>query len=158
MSKKVKKMAFGGQTAQTAKPGTKPPTVMPAGMNPNFKGFGAGPTSFNAAKVNQVKGLLGGKPANFGITGGPLVKPPPPGMTGQLAGMNPNAKALIAAAKPTYTGPGFGPSAPFNKAKMDQIKSSLYGKPTMKKGGKVSSASKRADGIATKGKTKGRMV
>lgn len=28
----------------------------------------------------------------------------------------------------------------------------------MKKGGKVSSASKRADGIATKGKTKGRMV
>ena len=28
----------------------------------------------------------------------------------------------------------------------------------MKKGGKVSSASKRADGIAVKGKTKGRMV
>jgi hypothetical protein len=27
-----------------------------------------------------------------------------------------------------------------------------------KKGGKVSSASKRADGIATKGKTKGRIV
>lgn len=30
--------------------------------------------------------------------------------------------------------------------------------PTMKKGGKVSSASKRADGCAVKGKTKGRMV
>jgi len=30
--------------------------------------------------------------------------------------------------------------------------------PTMKKGGKVSSASKRADGCAIKGKTKGRMV
>ena len=29
---------------------------------------------------------------------------------------------------------------------------------TMKKGGKVSSASKRADGIAVKGKTKGRIV
>jgi len=28
----------------------------------------------------------------------------------------------------------------------------------MKKGGKVSSASKRADGCAVKGKTKGRMV
>lgn len=28
----------------------------------------------------------------------------------------------------------------------------------MKKGGKVSSASKRADGIASKGKTRGRMV
>ena len=31
-------------------------------------------------------------------------------------------------------------------------------KKSMKKGGKVSSASKRADGIATKGKTKGRIV
>ena len=40
---------------------------------------------------------------------------------------------------PLYTGPG--------------IK-----KMGMKKGGKVSSASKRADGIAVKGKTKGRMV
>ena len=30
--------------------------------------------------------------------------------------------------------------------------------PGMKKGGKVSSASKRADGIATRGKTRGRMV
>jgi hypothetical protein len=29
---------------------------------------------------------------------------------------------------------------------------------TMKKGGKVSSASKRADGIATKGKTRGTMI
>ena len=28
----------------------------------------------------------------------------------------------------------------------------------MKKGGKVSSASKRADGVATKGKTRGRML
>jgi len=31
-------------------------------------------------------------------------------------------------------------------------------KTSMKKGGKVSSASKRADGIATKGKTRGKMV
>ena len=30
--------------------------------------------------------------------------------------------------------------------------------PKMKKGGKVSSASKRADGCCVKGKTKGRMV
>jgi hypothetical protein len=30
--------------------------------------------------------------------------------------------------------------------------------PGMKKGGKVSSASKRADGCAVKGKTKGKMV
>jgi hypothetical protein len=32
------------------------------------------------------------------------------------------------------------------------------GRMGMKKGGKVSSASKRADGIAVKGKTKGKMV
>lgn len=32
------------------------------------------------------------------------------------------------------------------------------GVPTMKKGGKVSSASKRGDGCAIKGKTRGRMV
>jgi hypothetical protein len=31
-------------------------------------------------------------------------------------------------------------------------------KPAMKKGGKVSSASKRADGIAQKGKTRGKIV
>jgi len=30
--------------------------------------------------------------------------------------------------------------------------------PTMKKGGKVASASRRADGIAQRGKTKGRMI
>jgi hypothetical protein len=34
----------------------------------------------------------------------------------------------------------------------------LQRSPTMKKGGSVSSASKRADGIAEKGKTRGRMV
>ena len=36
--------------------------------------------------------------------------------------------------------------------------SSAMGAMTFKKGGKVSSASKRADGVATKGKTKGRIV
>lgn len=34
----------------------------------------------------------------------------------------------------------------------------VRGRMSFKKGGKVSSASKRADGCATKGKTKGRMV
>lgn len=79
------------QTAQTAPRGTPPPTVRPAGMNPNFKGFGAGPTSFNTDKINQVQGLLKGN--------------------------------------------------------------------AMKKGGsvKASSASKRGDGCAVKGKTKGTM-
>jgi hypothetical protein len=41
------------------------------------------------------------------------------------------------------------------KSKKDLMAERAYG---MKKGGSVSSASKRADGCATKGKTKGRMV
>jgi hypothetical protein len=40
-------------------------------------------------------------------------------------------------------------------ADIEEEKKSKMG---MKKGGKVSSASKRADGIATKGKTRGKMV
>lgn len=39
-----------------------------------------------------------------------------------------------------------------------QTSGGMGGYKAMSKGGKVSSASKRADGIATKGKTKGRMV
>ena len=71
----------------------------------------------------------------------------------------------VAAQQPTYpfygnqpvastTQPESGVSQTFN------IQPALAAaQPTqMKKGGKVSSASKRADGCATKGKTRGRMV
>jgi hypothetical protein len=71
----------------------------------------------------------------------------------------------IAAQQPTY--PFYGnqpvasttePSAGMNQTFNIQPSVSA-GQPTqMKKGGKVSSASKRADGCATKGKTRGRMV
>ena len=46
------------------------------------------------------------------------------------------------------------------KAEEDRkkLESSYYTPQNMKKGGKVSSASARADGCAVKGKTKGRMV
>jgi hypothetical protein len=46
------------------------------------------------------------------------------------------------------------------KEKFQALKEMLGIKPTAKKakGGKISSASKRADGIAVKGKTKGRFV
>lgn len=53
--------------------------------------------------------------------------------------------------QPTTRPPGRGTTGgPFNPS--GGIKK------TMKSGGKVSSASKRADGIATKGKTKGKIV
>lgn len=44
------------------------------------------------------------------------------------------------------------------EAEMAQTGAPVVPQPGMKKGGKVSSASKRADGCAVKGKTKGRMV
>lgn len=44
------------------------------------------------------------------------------------------------------------------EAEMAQTGAPVVPQPGMKKGGKVSSASKRADGIATKGKTRGRIV
>ena len=47
-----------------------------------------------------------------------------------------------------------GVEAPEDEGIIDRIKSAAG----MKKGGKVSSASKRADGIAQRGKTKGRMI
>lgn len=40
----------------------------------------------------------------------------------------------------------------------EDIKKAQSGQTGMKQGGKVSSASKRADGCAVKGKTKGRMI
>jgi len=39
-----------------------------------------------------------------------------------------------------------------------KLEASYYAPQNMKKGGKVSSASSRADGCAVKGKTKGRMI
>jgi hypothetical protein len=50
------------------------------------------------------------------------------------------------------TGPGIPPQA------IDSKGAGLGKRMGMKKGGKVSSASKRADGCAVKGKTKGKMV
>ena len=47
-----------------------------------------------------------------------------------------------------------GVEAPEDEGIIERIKSAAG----MKKGGKVSSASKRADGIAQRGKTKGRMI
>ena len=71
----------------------------------------------------------------------------------------------VAAHQPTYPFSGNQPVASTTEpsAGMNQtfnIQPSVSaGQPTqMKKGGKVSSASKRADGCATKGKTRGRMV
>lgn len=69
----------------------------------------------------------------------------------------------IASQQPTYPFYGNTPQPSTTQPGMNQtfnIQPTVSaGQPTqMKKGGKVSSASKRADGCATKGKTRGRMV
>jgi hypothetical protein len=55
---------------------------------------------------------------------------------------------------PKPTGGGGGSSAEGAAAELKM----LYNPKAMKKGGKVSSASKRADGCCVKGKTKGKLV
>lgn len=77
----------------------------------------------------------------------------------------PQKPMVSAVPKPMGGGAGFG--NPADPAKFAAVKSAMTGRPSpakpagfdarMKSGGSVSSASKRADGIATKGKTKGRM-
>ena len=56
--------------------------------------------------------------------------------------------------RPVPTGGGAGPAL----GDIEKMMSSRIKKPTYKAGGKVSSASKRADGCAQRGKTKGKMV
>jgi hypothetical protein len=131
-----------GILGTTGGPKPAPAVQLPTAQNPGGRGLG-----------NIASRPTGGPKPAFGLGGAPLpfgMKGPGPiGVMGPTAG--PGALK--------YTGPGFGPTAPFNQAKMNQINSMLQGKP-MKKGGavKASSASKRADGCAIKGKTKGKIV
>jgi len=61
--------------------------------------------------------------------------------------------------KPAPTGIGSAvQNNPRIAANMGALGAGLGKRLGMKKGGKVSSASKRADGIAVKGKTKGKMI
>ena len=55
--------------------------------------------------------------------------------------------------RPMYPG-----SVPVDEPVAPAMPAAPAGMPAMKKGGSVGSASKRADGCATKGKTKGRMI
>lgn len=122
------------------KPGLGAPTATPAKPMFGFSGLGA---KIDAAKARAEVGT----PSKSMVSAAPQ-------------------KPMVSAApKPMGGGAGFGnPAAP---AKFAAVKSAMTGKPSpakpaglgarMKSGGSVSSASKRADGIATKGKTKGRM-
>jgi hypothetical protein len=126
--KKVKKM-FGGGMGLPAQP--KPAPMPMAGTRPpGILGTTGGPKP--APVVQQPSDL---RPRGTPTTGGP--KPAPAGMTGlgSAAQNNPRMMGNLGA-----LGAGLGKRM------------------GMKEGGSVSSASKRADGCAVKGKTKGKMV
>ncbi len=73
---------------------------------------------------------------------------------GNIAAQQPTYPFYGNTPQPSTTQPSAGTTQTFNIQP-----TASAGQPTqMKKGGKVSSASKRADGCATKGKTRGRMV
>lgn len=171
--KKVKKMAIGGVGSALGAAAAKAIAAKkPMGLGEGIAraaGVPVGKTVNAPATIQPIGGM---RPPGQGTTGGPLVKPFfPPGVK-----LPPDSG--MGSPRPSGTG------APSNT--MQQLQSVLKGSPTkpgmttlasgqvvptaqynalrklggfgMKKGGKVSSASKRADGIATKGKTKGKIV
>jgi hypothetical protein len=107
-------------------------TQQVAGTRPGVKPTVTGAPDKNLPFVINNKPIPGMRPPGTATTGGPK---PAPAVQLPVAGTRP----VRPNQNPLYTGPG--------------IK-----KMGMKKGGSVSSASKRADGCAVKGKTKGKMV
>ena len=114
-------------------PGKVPARPLPAAPSrPGVKPTVTGAPDKNIPFVINNKPILGMRPTGPGI--------PPQAIDNKpILGMRP-------------TGPGIPPQA------IDSKGAGLGKRMGMKKGGKVSSASKRADGCAVKGKTKGKMV
>ena len=132
MAKKVKKMAFGGLSRAVRNNISRMPAPDPRSMAPAGAPMGAAPLP-NATKVMPKTGGIASNALNAikaaGAANPQMVKP---------AG-----NAMGAAPMPV---PGR-----FQRASAPRM--------PMKKGGAVkSSASKRADGIAKQGKTKGRII
>jgi len=154
---KVKKMAFGGMANKVAAAAKALPKVAPAIHKQIVGGNNtAKPKTFNDAL--NASNLARATQSNQMSKPGPIGSMPKSAPAG---GMSDAAKthAAFAAAKSamnsTNSGTpqsGTGPKPGFGAA----VKQMGLG-PRMKSGGSVGSASKRADGIATKGKTKGRM-
>lgn len=156
-TKKVKKMAFGGfnrmakpmanstsASALTVDPGMRKNAVYPTGnMGSGFdslKKFGAANKigATNSTAQTSPTGSMGNKIGTSPLDGAKNL----PKMTGSLG---------VAGTKTLNSGKNFS-----DVSAMSSALKGLRGS-AMKKGGSVSSASKRADGCATKGKTKGTM-
>lgn len=171
--KKVKKMAIGGMGTSSAVK-SAPQAFQSAGMNVNLptgqRGFSSSPTMGSVG--NQLK------PANPNIQK-INTSPPPPGTPALQRFSTPGQYKQAEAAykkmqqqQQLVNSVGKLPQAndlgqvgsqlatPISGAGAKALGLGIKkgGAVKMKSGGKTSSASKRADGCATKGKTRGRMV
>ena len=146
---KVKKMAFGGigsmagnaanQAKQQAMAAGAPPRGPVKQANPFGMGMSQDTSALN--KIGQTNTQA--KPMGGGA--------------GQAANMAAAAAQNRAGAKPAQAAPKTGLGTATNMKTLAGMGAALGKKPGMKSGGAVGSASKRADGIAAKGKTKGRV-
>ena len=148
-----------------SKPATKPlPTPRSRAQNvPGVPAKGQGLDDFTRSRMEQSRAATANKtPAT--PTRPETPRPPTPSVTPPPVTSRPTRPTPM----PTRS-LGSGPTAPVNMGKLNQINSMVAGRPSptpargtpmrpMKTGGSVnSSASKRADGIATRGKTKCKM-
>jgi hypothetical protein len=137
--KKVKKMMFGGISGKG--PNLEQVSKMPGGVNKNV------PAMAQKMMANLPKGSTAAAPK--------------PGMTGlgTAAQANPKIAPKIGGMLGANTGIGSAAQAnPKTAQNLGRMAAGVGKKMGMKEGGKVSSASVRADGCAVKGKTKGKMV
>jgi hypothetical protein len=156
--KKVKKFAMGGMNFNSSSRKAPPP---PPVMAPRPLPAGSGLKGMAAPTVQAGQNLPGGKPMQTPNTGGTpagLASGAPVGLAAMGGG------AGLSPAQLSGLRNNLGPqAAPANAAAiMNDIHTGIGSRPSsvggMKKGGKVSSASKRADGCAIKGKTRGKMM
>ena len=109
--------------------------------------------------MTGISRMIPGQNTNIGLTG---IRDAASNLIGAAEGVSKMSQSLVGGNFGTGQGSGFGndyapqPGSPA----FDDAKNALtgLGVKAFKKGGKVSSASKRADGCAQRGKTRGRMV
>ena len=157
--KKVKRMMFGGVSKAVGKT-LEQVSKMPGGVNRNapadvqkiIAGLPRGSTVAGPGTGLGVKPTVTGAPdKNLPFT---INNKPTPNVMGlgTAAQANPRIPASVQNAISNLK------AGNIPKARPGSMVGQRFGGMGMKEGGKVSSASKRADGIAVKGKTRGRMV
>jgi hypothetical protein len=155
---KVKKFMFGGAAKGLGNVVRSNPAMASKLGEMGAKALGGSMPAMNTSgpliKPNQTP--LQGVNPTVGRLPQAGSKPTPPSMVGDIL-KTAQAKGMLGAA-PVGIGSASAQANPKMMSGLSGMGAALGKRMGMKKGGKVSSASKRADGCAIKGKTKGRMV